>query len=84
MWEIIFIISIFIVWPLWLFIKLARYGQNIFFPNFERMKRKIDEWTHFSYDGFFSYNRTGGKLFYYFLLIYLAGGIFFIIYSLAA
>ena len=82
MLKIILLILFLIVWPLWLFIKLARYGQNIFFPNFERMQRKVDEWTKFSYSGFFSYNRFGGKVFYYLLLIYLIAGISFTIYSL--
>ena len=87
MWTTIILILVFFVWPVWLFIKLARYGQGILRPNFERMQRKIEEWTHFTNNGFFAYNRPGGKLFYcitmfynfilYFVIIY------FTIYSLA-
>jgi len=73
MFWIIFFIVVFFVWPAWLFIKLARYGQGFLRPNFERMQRKIEEWSHFTTDGFFAYNRPGGKMFYYFLLFYLVG-----------
>lgn len=69
-WKIILILF-FAVYPVWIFIKLSRYGQGIFRPNFERMQRKIDEWTGFSSTGVFAYNRTGGKLIYYLLLSYL-------------
>jgi len=79
----IILILILTVYPVWLFVKLSRYGQNVFRPNFERMKRMIDEWTGFTYDGYFAYNRPGGKLIYYSLLFYLAGGILFILYLLA-
>ena len=81
-WKIILILLV-IVYPLWLFVKLARYGQNVFLPNFERMQRKIDEWTGFSSYGVFAYNRIGGKLIYYLLLFYIVGAILFFIYSLA-
>ena len=72
-----------IIYPGWLFIKLARYGKGVFRPNFERMQRKVDEWTRFPNTGAFAYNRIGGKLLYYLLLFCLAGAISFIIYSLA-
>jgi len=78
MTGIIILISILTIYPLWLFIKLSRYGQNILRPNFERMKRIVDEWTGFTYDGYFAYNRPGGKLIYYSLLFYLTGLILFI------
>ena len=80
---IILLICIVTVYPCWLFIKLSRYGQNVFRPNFERMKRLVDEWTGFTYDGYFAYNRPGGKLIYYLLLLYLTGSVLgIIIYSL--
>jgi len=54
----------------WLFLKLAKYGKGIFRPNFERMQRKIEESTIFTYNGFFAYNHAGGKIFYYLTLCY--------------
>ena len=87
MFWIIFFIVVFFVWPAWLFIKLARYGQGILRPNFERMQRKIEEWSHFTTDGFFAYNRLGGKLFYYITMLYnfflLFIIFYFIVHSLA-
>jgi cytochrome b subunit of formate dehydrogenase len=68
---IIVLSAFFVCYPLWLFLKLARYGQNVLRPNFERMQRKITEWTGFDNASFFAYNRAGGKLVYYFLFFYL-------------
>ena len=79
-WKIILILF-FAVYPVWIFIKLCRYGQGIFRPNFERMQRKIDEWTGFCSTGVFAYNRAGGKLIYYLLLSYLMFSILFVVYS---
>lgn len=81
-WKII-IIALLTVYPVWLFVKLSRYGQNILRPNFERMKRMVDEWTGITNDSYFAYNRPGGKLVYYLLLFYLVGAVFFILFSLA-
>ena len=81
-WKFVLILFL-VVYPVWMFIKLSRYGKGIFRPNFERMKRKIDEWTGFNINGIFAYNRTGGKLIYYLLLFYIITVIIFTIYSLA-
>jgi len=87
MFWIITLIVVLIIWPVWLFIKLARYGQGILRPNFERMNRKIDEYTGFPVNSFFAYNRIGGKIIYYttmlwvFLLFLIL--IYITIYSLA-
>ena len=79
----IVLILLLLGYPVWLFIKLARYGQHVFIPNFERMKREIDKWTGFAYDGRFAYNRPFGKLIYYLLFLYIISSTIFIIYSLA-
>ena len=79
---ILFLFLVFIVWPIWLFIKLARCGKGIFFPDFERMQREVYSGIP-SVNNFFAYNRLGGKIFYYLLMLYVLGGLLFIIYSLA-
>ena len=80
---IIILLLFLIFYPVWILQKLARYGNGIFRPDFERMQREINSWTGFNQDGF-SYNKPGGKLVYYLLLLYVSGGIIFIIYSLAS
>jgi len=86
MWTAIFFILFFLVWPIWLFIKLAKCGKGILRPNFERMNREINK-GGIQYNGFFAYNRPGGKLFYYITMLYVFAlffiAIYFIIYSLA-
>jgi hypothetical protein len=83
MTGIIILIVFLGIYPVWLFVKLARYGENILFPDFERIQRKVNEWTGLYYDGRFAYNQPVGKLIYYLRLLYLIGAIGFIIYSLA-
>ena len=71
------------LYPLWLFIKLARYGRSIIRPNFDRIKRKIDTWTGVPYDGRFAWNRPFGKCLYYLLLLYLFSAFSYIVFCLA-
>jgi len=82
MWIII--LTLFLtIYPVWLFVKLAKYGQSVFRPDFERMQSKIEDWSRFSYDGFFAYNRPGGKIFYYLLMLYIIAGAVLIIFFIA-
>jgi hypothetical protein len=78
----ILLILFLFAYPVWLLVKLARYGEGVFRPNFVRMQKKINEWTGLYYDGWLAYNRPLGKLIYYLLLLYLLGGILFIVYCL--
>jgi len=86
MWTVLILILVLIVWPIWLFIKLARCGHGILRPNFERMEREINK-GGLSINSFFAYNRPGGKLFYYITMLYnfvlYFIFIYFIVYSLA-
>ena len=81
---IIILLLFLIFYPVWILQKLARHGNGILRPNFESIQREINSWTGFNQDGYFSYNKPGGKLVYYLLLLYVLGGIIFIIYSLAS
>ncbi|MDR0866583.1 MAG: hypothetical protein LBO74_16870 [Candidatus Symbiothrix sp.] len=81
-WQLILIVVLF-AYPFWLFIKLARYGKGFLRPDFNRMQRKINEWTGFYQNGTFSYNRPAGKIVYYLLLLYVFSIIPIIIYCLA-
>jgi hypothetical protein len=71
MFTVIFRIIIFVVWPFKCVHWCAKAGKGLFFPNFERMKREYDKSIGFSLnDGIFAHNRIGGKIAYYFLLVY--------------
>jgi hypothetical protein len=66
------LLILFFIYPIWLFVKLARYGKGIFHPDFNLMQQKINKWTGFyGNNSIFSYDRTGGKILYYLLFTYL-------------
>jgi len=71
-----------VIRPAWYFTKLARWGKGFFNPDFEAMKNEADHWRiHYS-DGFFAYNQLGGKIRYYFLMIYFVLFVSFILFIL--
>ena len=67
-----FILFIYLIlWPVWYFTKLARWGKGFVCPDFEKMNEEVYCFKHnYNDEGFFSYNRLGGKIKYYCFLLY--------------
>ena len=69
-----------LIYPVWMFIKLARYGDDIFRPDFNLMEKRMNQWVGLTCSHFFNFNRPDGKIMYYLLLvtnlIYLIGFLF--------
>jgi hypothetical protein len=77
------LIFILLIYPFWIYIKLAICGKGFFFPDFKRMSSEMSK----KLNGFFiNYDTLYGKFSFYFvftLCVLELVLLFYIIYSLA-
>jgi len=73
------LILLLMAYPPYMLIKWAIYGKGLFFPNFNRIDKKVNENLRFKVN----LNSWYGKLNYYFLLLWTLGEIVFIVFLFA-
>jgi hypothetical protein len=78
---ILILILLLAIYPVWWFIKLARFGGNMLLPDFDRMNKELFYWRGFypRYE-FFYCNHLGGIVVYRLLILYTFAPLLFLIW----